>query len=710
MATLEKIRSKSVFLIIVIGVALLAFIVGDAISNGRNLFGKGSRIAKAGNKQIDISEYQNREQNLSNLYRDQGADGSEIASVALQQLIDEAFIDQAVEQMGIDVDDTDLAFYIFDNPVPQVQMFIAQNFGQGVTPAQAADMINNPTKYGLQPESVEGLKAGWMGMESEVRKAVKRNLYMNLVAGAIKPNALDRKDMHARATESVKVNLAVKPFDKTLLSQYKVSNAELNKAYNENKQMFKVSEPSTTIGFVYAQVPPSGGDTDEAKKLTQMAVDALKKGTPINAAMQKQGIRPDKASLPKYYINSNYAHYPYNAEMIVNAPLDSVVSTISGNYYINFKKTGTTTANDSIEVSIVEVPNAQLADVETMLKNGTIADSIPSRTGNKAVLLGKETISIQNPNMRNGLPSDVLSQLDNAVAGEVITLMKGDAKTPTRLMRVEKATPVTLYQFEAANYQLLPSSNTMTDAREKMEAFASKNKSAAAFAKNAAAAGYQYMPVTVTPSTPNIAAPNQALGFRTFPNSSAIVQWALGDVTSGEVSDVIDNNDAQNPWIYVAIVADQAEEYLPVTNPVVKEKLTEMVQRQKAGDALVKQYSGKGTIEATAEAMGVTVNQLEDLRFGGAAGINDLPVSARIIQTAPGNQVYVIKGDNGVYAYQVVEKNTNTTPSDKNKEVSTYRGIFTPSGNQVLPYAGISKMLRGNKKVENNRYELMGRN
>ena len=38
MAALEKIRSKSVMLLIVIGVALLAFIIGDFLNSGRSFF------------------------------------------------------------------------------------------------------------------------------------------------------------------------------------------------------------------------------------------------------------------------------------------------------------------------------------------------------------------------------------------------------------------------------------------------------------------------------------------------------------------------------------------------------------------------------------------------------------------------------------------------------------------------------------------------
>ena len=49
MATLEKIRKRSVLLIVIIGAALLAFILGDALTNGRTLFGNGTTVATPSN-------------------------------------------------------------------------------------------------------------------------------------------------------------------------------------------------------------------------------------------------------------------------------------------------------------------------------------------------------------------------------------------------------------------------------------------------------------------------------------------------------------------------------------------------------------------------------------------------------------------------------------------------------------------------------------
>ena len=47
MATLEKIRSKSVMLFTIIIVALLAFILGDFFTSGRSFFGVGDNVATA---------------------------------------------------------------------------------------------------------------------------------------------------------------------------------------------------------------------------------------------------------------------------------------------------------------------------------------------------------------------------------------------------------------------------------------------------------------------------------------------------------------------------------------------------------------------------------------------------------------------------------------------------------------------------------------
>jgi peptidyl-prolyl cis-trans isomerase D len=58
MATLEKIRSKGALLVIVIGLALLAFIIGDFLNSSSSFFNQSrEKIAVVGDEDINIHEF-----------------------------------------------------------------------------------------------------------------------------------------------------------------------------------------------------------------------------------------------------------------------------------------------------------------------------------------------------------------------------------------------------------------------------------------------------------------------------------------------------------------------------------------------------------------------------------------------------------------------------------------------------------------------------
>ena len=89
MATLEKIRSKSVLLFVIIIVALLAFILGDFLTSGRTYFGHPTTVAKAGGVTVEYQDYQKRITELGEQLRNQGRDYSSdvITQNAIQSLI-----------------------------------------------------------------------------------------------------------------------------------------------------------------------------------------------------------------------------------------------------------------------------------------------------------------------------------------------------------------------------------------------------------------------------------------------------------------------------------------------------------------------------------------------------------------------------------------------------------------------------------------------
>ena len=61
MATLEKIRSKAALLVVVIGLALLAFIIGDFLNSGQSFFMMNqNKVATVNGTDIGVEKYQER--------------------------------------------------------------------------------------------------------------------------------------------------------------------------------------------------------------------------------------------------------------------------------------------------------------------------------------------------------------------------------------------------------------------------------------------------------------------------------------------------------------------------------------------------------------------------------------------------------------------------------------------------------------------------
>lgn len=102
MATLEKIRSKSVLLLVIIAVALLAFILGDFLTSGRSFFSNSTTVAEVGNsklfgnKKININEFQRRLEEASQQAQAQGRkyDSAVLQQQVLTQMISEALFNE----------------------------------------------------------------------------------------------------------------------------------------------------------------------------------------------------------------------------------------------------------------------------------------------------------------------------------------------------------------------------------------------------------------------------------------------------------------------------------------------------------------------------------------------------------------------------------------------------------------------------------------
>ena len=197
MAALEKIRSKAVLLTVVIGLALLAFILTDFLNSGRTFFGDGNTVAYVGDTKIDAMQFQNRYEQASQELQSSGRnniDGAVLQSQVMSQMIQEILLNDELEMLDIDVTDEEITDAMIGNNIrPQVMQLVQQTGMQSAR--DLYDLIFNPSKYGATDADVAQMRNMWINLEDDVTRSLKYEKLQNLIMGAIRANDLDKKEM-----------------------------------------------------------------------------------------------------------------------------------------------------------------------------------------------------------------------------------------------------------------------------------------------------------------------------------------------------------------------------------------------------------------------------------------------------------------------------------------------------------------------------------
>ena len=99
---------------------------------------------------------------------------------------------------------------------------------------------------------------------------------------------------------------------------------------------------------------------------------------------------------------------------------------------------------------------------------------------------------------------------------------------------------------------------------------------------------------------------------------------------------------------------------------------------------------------SVAQAMAVEAQNNPNFRFGRNAQVRDAAVVGRIAGSKPG-KVVVVKGDNGVYAYQITSQATEEFPFSDQQYEQQYYQLVNPN---------MGEMLIGSKKFKNNIFKF----
>lgn len=755
MATLEKIRSKSVLLLIVIGCALLAFIIGDFFKL-TSIFGQDTTAAKVEGTKVDIDvrdwqaeETQESERNRTSTDNQR----SYLDQLVLRKMVYNQLQKNLFDQLGLQVSDAELNDCVNGQAQSIGNMLVASMGisqmmdGQIQTAAQYYDFTQHPEKYQVPAEYAEQLRAGWFAFEDQLSEVLLQQKFQNMLVGTLQPNKLDGQQLYDDYNTAYNVTMASKPFSSLPDAQFAITDEEVAKEWEAHKNLYKLSEPRRRVTVINVPVVPSVEDQAAAAALISQTATALCETQDLEALKGQKGFNTQRARVTSAMVAEgvNQGANPRLKEAIDSVKVgEAIILSQGGNFgYQIAKMFAIEQSTDSIVMNLaVYDPQTITADSMLAILNSDMpVDSIQKNY--KVTVLDSLPMSLIQPNLgqmaRMPFAEAVAADLTN-FSGEFADAPLGqyfkadttaNAQDSGVLYSVKsRKAPVTAYDMAIINYTLDPSKETVEALRNKLQKFINANPTADKLFANAAAEGYEPMLNYVTPSSPYLfmttstgeQIPNPAYSpymqtgasqYLEVDNSKPLVAWAL-EAKQNDVSHIF-GSPSQGNFAVIGLNAVY-EGFTPAEDPVVKAALVAKLRNDKKAEKMTAEYKGKAsTVEAYAQMMEVhadtaAVNFGEDVRLGGKvlAAIATAP-KATVSAPVQGLSNLVVFQVNDVQAPQ---RQFNLKTDGRGFTEMRGAGIFYPLAQGMYRQPNSDALLRlmlGKHQLVNNLYKVTTR-
>ncbi|WP_290448735.1 SurA N-terminal domain-containing protein, partial [uncultured Muribaculum sp.] len=523
MATLEKIRSKSTLLLIVVGAALLAFIIGDFFTSGRTLFGTGTTIAKVGKEKIDIQEFQRRYEEVNQQYQQQNTkmDPAALQQYVLNQMIQERLINKEIEDLGIEVTDNELSKAMLGPNAHYAMIQFAQQMGFQ-SPDQLYDVAFNPTKYNVPADQAQQIQALWLRQEQQMAEMLKQQKLQYLLASSIVANDLDAKAFYDSNASTSHIIYAHKNYADVPNDQYEVTSADIRDEYNKEKNSFKVNDETRRAHFIAVNIAPSQADINQGRVLVDTTISRLSATPAVDAVNGDSNFGVDRNSAAASSITN-----PQLREFVTTAaPGDVKMLSFINDEFTIVKLIGSKNAVDSINVDVIAFQGdaASRDSLLDALNSGLAFEEALKRPG----VAGGQADIWQT--LASAPDNEVKDRLLSAGSNYFIADSMG---TDARIIRVNtKRAPVNIYDFATVTYKVYPSDETIAKLNSDLENFMAGVTSADSLTvTRALSAGYTLQPAMVT-------ANSSMLG--NVPYTRNAVKWVM-DAREGQISPILED-------------------------------------------------------------------------------------------------------------------------------------------------------------------------
>ena len=707
MATLQNIRNRAGLLIGVIGVALLAFILGDLLTSGNTFLRKFQDKAFVVDGDIvstqqyfdRVTEWEDFQKMISGESSLDENATSQIRDIVYQQMVKERVLDAQAKKLGLAVSKEELNDLVHGQSISpllqQLPLFVNPETGMFDRDALVNFLSTiNTDESNLPPEQVgmvRQYKSIWLFIENLIKYQRLEEKYGALLSGAVLVNDVEATTAFAQSQQNADILYAVQNYYTIPDSVATVTDAEIKKFYNENQHMFKTNTPLAKITYFSKEIVPSDEDFDEVEATTAEVHDKLLTSTNIASVVS------DYSDVPynDVYVSANLLT-PDQRAFVESAEVSDVYGPFrDGDSYKLFKYMGKTVAPDSVRIRMIGIP-------ETMANDSLVTSFIDSL---HTVIKGGESFADvanqMNPQSNGGEVGWVreidLAQTGADVAQKIFatpagSLIKVNLPGQQSLIYVEEKTaPVPKYKLAVVNMPVIVSDKTQNNIDNELNQFVSDPEIKTNFVEKAREKGYSVIP------SATVAATDHTLGQQ--PGSRQVINWAV----NGKEGD-IKKFDLSNSRIIARIDNVIPSGTAPLSE--VADDIRSILLRDKKAEKIIEDLESKNltSLQDYAEAMNTEVDSVRfvDFHTSNITNLGNEPVLNAYAAYAPLNTVVgPLKGNMGVYVIDVINREQSEEEySAEEQKANLHSNTIYRLQSQAI------EVLKDKMKVVDNRYKF----